>query len=372
PATQPPTTRPRNPDQPPMRPMGGGGFGGANVLNDFLKEEGAAALLIDSGKPQGLLNMTGSWARDGSIPEDGLARLFITHDHLTLLYRLIKEQNITPIVEVEVKNTFVKGPITCYNTVGDIVGSEKPDEIVLLGAHLDSWDLGTGSTDNGTGTSVVLECARALGKLAQEGFRPKRTIRCVLFTGEEEGLHGSKQYCIRHKDELTKHDATLVHDTGTGKVNSFGALGRVKVQQIMADQFDSLKEIGFIGLTPRGMAGGTDHASFNAVGVPGFACEQDPDEYRWTHHTQTDTFDKVKGPNLVEGAQVMAVTALRIANLPEMLPKELPAGGGRGGFGGGRGGRGGRGGEPPAPPPAVKPPDKKGGSGETKPGEKKG
>jgi hypothetical protein len=363
PAAQPPAGgQPPVGGQPPQRPMGGG-FGGMSVLNDFLKEEGAAAVLIDSGKPQGLLNMTGSWGGRGgaepTIPEDGLARLFITHDHLTLLYRLIKEQKITPIVEVEVTNKFVKGPITVYNTIGDIKGSEKPDEIVVLGAHLDSWDLGTGTTDNGTGSSVVLECARVLGKLAKEGVRPNRTIRCILFTGEEEGLHGSKQYCIKHKDEMAKHDACLVHDTGTGKVNNFGALGRVKVMEILANQLESLKEVGFNGLIEFGMAGGTDHASFNAVSVPGFACGQDPDEYRWTHHTQTDTFDKAKGPNLVQGAQVMCVTAVRIANLPEMLPRE--AGAGRGGFGGGGGRRGG--GQPPAtdPPAGTKPPDKKGG-----------
>jgi hypothetical protein len=342
---------------------GRGGFDDTTTLFAFLKEEGAAAVLIDSGKPHGLLNMTGSWGGRGgaepTIPEDGLARLFITHDHLTLLYRLIKEQKVEPVAEVEVTNKFVKGPITVYNTIGDIKGSEKPDEIVVLGAHLDSWDLGTGTTDNGTGSSVVLECARVLGKLAREGVRPKRTIRCILFTGEEEGLHGSRQYCIKHKDEMAKHDACLVHDTGTGKVDNFGALGRVKVMEQMAGQLDSLKEIGFTGLVEAGMAGGTDHASFNAVGVPGLACHQDPDEYRWTHHTQTDTFDKAKGPNLVQGAQVMCVTAMRIANLPEMLPKELPAG--RGGFGGGR-----RGGQPPATPPTdppagTKPPDKKGG-----------
>jgi Zn-dependent M28 family amino/carboxypeptidase len=309
--------------------------------------------------------MTGNWTQTGTIPEDGLARLFITHDHLTLLYRIIKEQKITPTVEIEVTNKFVKGPITVYNTVGDIKGSDKPDEIVVLGAHLDSWDLGTGTTDNGTGSSVVLECARVLGKLAKEGVKPKRTIRCILFTGEEEGLHGSRQYCIKHKDEMDKHDACLVHDTGTGKVDNFGALGRVKVQQLLANELDSLKEIGFVGLVAGGMAGGTDHASFNAVGVPGLACHQDPDEYRFTHHTQTDTFDKAKAPNLIQGAQVMAVTAMRIANLAEMLPKELPARQG-GGFGGG-GGRGGRGGDqPPATPPATppagtKPPDKKGG-----------
>jgi carboxypeptidase Q len=196
---------------------------------------------------------------------------------------------------------------------------------VVVGAHLDSWDLGQGTTDNGTGSCVVLETARLLAK---SGVKPKRTIRFVLFTGEEEGLHGSKQYCIRHKDEMAKTSVALVHDTGTGKVLGFGLQGREAIKPIMDKELVSLKNVGgFNGCTLRSM-GGTDHLSFEQVGVPGFACDQDMDEYRLTHHTQADTFDKAKEPNLIQGAQVMAVTAMRVANLPDLLPRDKPQGGG--------------------------------------------
>lgn len=291
-------------------------------MNEFLKAEGVAAVLTDSNKPHGLLNMTGAWREGdrGSQPE-GPPTLFVVHEHYALLYRLVTEYKDHPKVELEVTNKFTPGPVTVYNTVGEITGSEKPDEFVVVGAHLDSWDLGTGTTDNGTGSCVVLETARVLGALAKQGIRPKRTIRFVLFTGEEQGLHGSKQYVKRHKDELPKTSVALVHDTGTGKVTGFGLLRRVDVQKVMAPELESLKEVGFGGLTLDGIQGGTDHWSFHQAGVPGFACNQDIDEYRFTHHTQSDTFDKAKEPNLIQGAQVMAVTAMRVANLPDLLPR---------------------------------------------------
>jgi hypothetical protein len=349
-AAQPPK---KDGDQPPGRldRMFNERFAFQREMADFLRAEGAAVMLSDSGKPHGLLNMTGQWRQgDRANAAEPMPQLFITHDHYALLYRLATRP--APAVtkaEVEITNKFVPGPITVYNTVGEIVGSEKPDEVVVVGAHLDSWDLGTGTTDNGTGTCVVLETARLIAKC---GVKPKRTIRFVLFTGEEEGLYGSKAYVTRHKDELAKISAALVHDTGTGKVTGFGLQGRESVKKVLEPELASLVELGFSKeLSLRGM-GGTDHVSFEGQGVPGFACVQDPDEYRFTHHSQSDTFDKAKEDNLIEGAQVMAVAAMRIANLPAMLPRDKPAGAGQGGFGGGGRQR------DRTPPPAEKPADK--------------
>ena len=356
PATQPPATRPPAGGQPPAGGgRRGGGFGGNFFsIAEFLREEGAAATISDSGKPHGLLTTGGSWGRsaDGKAPPDGVVSLTLTHEHYSLLYRLAKDgQN--PQVELEVKNSFIPGPITVYNTVGDIKGSEKPDEIVVVGAHLDSWDLGSGTTDNGTGSCVTLEVARVLAKLAKEGQRPKRTIRFVLFSGEEQGLHGSKQYCIRHKDEMDKHSLAVVHDTGTGRVINLGVLGREEMRKAFSPELTSLKAVNFEGLVSGGMQGGTDHASFNGVGVPGMACYQDADEYRYTHHTQSDTLDKAKHPNLIQGSQVLAVVATRAANFPTLMPRE------RTGGGTGAGGRGGRGGATPPPPVEAKKDEKK-------------
>jgi Zn-dependent M28 family amino/carboxypeptidase len=258
-----------------------------------------------------------------------MASLYVAHEHYAMLYRLATRPGAKTKVEVEVSNKFIPGPVTVYNTVGEIVG-EKADEFVVVGAHLDSWDLAQGTTDNGTGSCVVLETARLIAK---SGVKPKRTIRFVLFTGEEQGLHGSRQYVTRHKDEMPKTSAALVHDTGTGKVQGLGLQGREAIKPILDRELVSLKNVpGFNGVSLRSM-GGTDHLSFEQVGVPGFACDQDMDEYRLTHHTQSDTFDKAKEPTLIQGAQVMAVTAMRIANLPDLLPRDRP----KGGFGGKRG-----------------------------------
>jgi len=294
-------------------------------LADFLKEEGAVAMLVDSAKPHGLLVTSGGWREgDRGTPQEPLVSLFVAHEHYALLHRLATRPGGTPPkVEIEVTNKFLPGPITVYNTVGEIRGSEKPDEFVVLGAHLDSWDLASGTTDNGTGSCVVLETARVLAALAKQGFKPKRTIRFVLFTGEEQGLHGSKEYVKKHKDEMPKTSVALVHDTGTGKVQGFGLLGREQVRKILEPELATLKEVdGWKGLIMGGITAGTDHWPFHQEGVPGFACTQDMYEYRLTHHTQSDTFDKANEPNLIQGTTVMAITALRIANLSELLPRE--------------------------------------------------
>jgi hypothetical protein len=322
---------PKKDDQPPGRRPGG--FGGAafmSGINEFLAAEGVAAVLSQSSKPHGLIAVSGSWrGRDRGEQQEGIARLVCAHEHYGMLWRLASDPKREVKVELDVANKFIPGPITCYNTVGEIKGSEKPDEFVVIGAHLDSWDLGQGTTDNGTGSCVILESARILGYLAKQGIRPKRTIRFVLYTGEEQGLHGSRQYVERHKAEMPKTSVALVHDTGTGKVKGLALMGRAPVAKVLEPELATLSEVGFEGLSLR-FSGGSDHQSFEGAGVPGFACVQEPDEYRLTHHTQTDTFDKAKEPNLIQGAQVMAVTAMRAANLPNLLPREggRPAGGG--------------------------------------------
>jgi carboxypeptidase Q len=288
-------------------------------MTEFLKKEGVAVLLSDAGKPHGLLNMTGGWPRgDRVAAADPLPTLFVAHEHFAMLHRLAtRPAPAVTRMEVEISNTFVPGPLTVYNTIGEIRGSEKPDEIVVVGAHIDSWDLGQGTTDNGTGTCVVLETARLLAKC---GVTPKRTIRFALFCGEEQGLHGSKAYVKRHEAELPKTSAAVVHDTGTGKIVGLSLMGRDVLKPLMEAELASLKELGVADISTRSM-GGSDHQSFEAAGVPGFMFRQDPAEYRLTHHSQSDTFDKAREPDLVQGAQSMAVIAMRIANRDEMLPR---------------------------------------------------
>jgi hypothetical protein len=291
-------------------------------LTEFLRTEGAAVLVMDAGKPHGLLNMTGAWQGNDRVSgADPLPAVFMTHEHYALLHRLANRPSPAHTrVEVEIDNKLIPGPVVVYNTIGEIRGSEKPDELVILGAHLDSWDLGQGTTDNGTGTSVVLEAARILSR---SGIKPKRTIRFVLFTGEEQGLHGSKAYVEKHKGEMDRTSLALVHDTGTGKVLGIGLQGRTAIQPILEKELTSLKEVGMTDINLRGM-GGSDHMSFERVGVPGFAVQQDWAEYRFSHHSQSDTLDKAHESDLIQGAQVLAVTALRVANLPKLLPRDKP------------------------------------------------
>jgi Zn-dependent M28 family amino/carboxypeptidase len=291
-------------------------------LDDFLKAEGVACRISDSAKPHGLLVAYGGWRPGDRAAQDTMPRLLLAHEHFSMLYRLAsRPAPAVTKVEVEVNNKFIPGPITVFNTVGEVKGSEKPDEFVVVGAHLDSWDLATGTMDNGTGSCVVLETARTVAALAKAGHRPKRTIRFCLFSGEEQGLYGSREYVKKHADEMDRTSLALIHDTGTGKVTGFATHNHAKAKEILDPELTSLTTMKDWAGLDLGFLGGSDHQSFQPAGVPGFACRQDIDEYRLTHHTQTDTFDHAKAPNLLQGAQVMSVTAVRAANLPELLPR---------------------------------------------------
>jgi len=284
----------------------------------FFAEEKAAAVLIGSEKWFGLLNMSisGQNYQPGMIPT-----AYISREDFMLLWRLMDSGSVP--AEVNIGGNFSGKPAEVYNTVAEITGSEKPDEVVIIGAHLDSWDLGTGATDNGTGSTAVLEAARALKK---SGVKPKRTIRFVLFTGEEQGLNGSKAYVTKHQDELKKISAVLVHDSGTGKVLTIGLMGnydaRERIDRVMYP-LARAKEIGLAEPTLR-KEDGSDHVPFDEAGVPGFWCVQEIADYDKTHHSQADTLDRVRWDDLAEGAQVLAVFAYNVAELPELLPRKAP------------------------------------------------
>ena len=285
----------------------------SRARNEFFKAEGVAVVLRDSNKPHALLNMTGVGGEKfdiGPIPN-----AFITGEGYRLIWRLLKRGPVT--VETNMTNSFSDKVIEVYNTVGEIRGSEKPDEVVILGAHLDSWDLGTGSTDNGTGSAAVLEAARALAK---SGLKPKRTVRFVLFTGEEEGLVGSKKYVDAHKNDLDRVSAVLVHDTGTGRVLTLGLHDNYQAREIVDQVLAPITELKLLEPS-MARSFGTDHASFDDAGVPGFFCIQNMAEYSKTHHSQSDTFDKVWKDDLNQGAQVLAAWAYNTAQLPDMLPR---------------------------------------------------
>ncbi len=301
------------------RRPGGAGFGFRQRLTELLKAEGAACVFHDSGLTHGLLNMT-SRSAAGPFTPGVLPAAFVTHESYALLWRLLKRGPVT--AEVELTNRFSDGPVTVHNTVAELPGTapsgDPAEEAVILGAHLDSWDLGTGTTDNGTGSMVVLEAARALQAL---GLKPRRTIRFLLFNGEEQGLVGSREYVKRHQAEMAKVSGVLVHDYGTGKVNYIGLQGNYECGPVMELLTAPLRRVGFEGIRTNRL-GGTDHLSFAAAGVPAFACGQERAEYDRTHHSQSDTFDKAWKDDLLQGAMVLAVWAYNLASQPEMLPRK--------------------------------------------------
>src|SRR5437879_9052842 len=277
----------------------------------FFAEEGVAAVLLGSDKSYGLLNMSVSGREylPGAVPT-----AYTTREDFALLWRLV-DAGATE-AEVNIQGTIGGKPVQVYNTVAEIRGTEKPDEVVIIGAHLDSWDLGTGATDNGTGSMAVLAAARALQKL---GVKPKRTIRFVLFTGEEQGLNGSKAYVKAHQNELGKISGVLVHDSGTGKVLTVGLMGNYAARETVDRALYPLARVKEIGLAEPTLRseGGSDHVPFDQAGVPGFWCVQENADYDKTHHSQADTIDRGRWDDLTEGAQVLAVFAYNVAQLPE-------------------------------------------------------
>jgi carboxypeptidase Q len=295
------------------------------AITKMISEEKPAAVLIASEKEYGLLNMS-TYSRD--YQPAGAPVAFVARENYRLLWELLDQGPVQ--VEVNIEAKLSGEPVEVYNTVAEIPGSEKPDEVVIIGAHLDSWDLGRGATDNGTGSMAVLEAARALQKLS---VKPKRTIRFVLFTGEEQGLVGSRAYVKAHSAELGKISGVLVHDSGTGKVLTVGLMGNYGVRETIDHALYPLgraKEVGLSEPTLRS-EGGSDHVPFDEAGVPGFWCVQDPADYDKTHHSQADTIERVRWDDLTEGAQVLAVFAYNVAQLPEMLPRKPAKSGQTGG-----------------------------------------
>ena len=276
-----------------------------------LKSAGALGILTDGSKEQGLMTMSGSPNSVSPLPN-----LVISHEDYALLDRLIQRGTL-PVLAGNVTNTMGTKPVDQYNTVAEIKGAEKPDEVVILGAHLDSWDLGTGVTDNGTGSMVVLEAARAI---QQSGVKPKRTIRFILFSGEEEGLLGSTAYAAQHTAEADKIQAVLVLDNGTGMITGQALQGRKEFEQLWIDLLAPVTSLGAKTVRDANK-GGTDHLSFIPYGVPGFNFDQETRGYNHTHHSQVDTYDHAVPGDLIQASAVMGVTALELANLQDLLAR---------------------------------------------------
>lgn len=283
----------------------------ANDVPFLLQRAGARGILLDAAKEHALLNMSGSPNRILPLPQ-----IVVAHEDYALFDRLLRA-GTTPRLAVSVTNELTRDSVPQWNTVAELRGSERPGEIVIVGAHLDSWDLGTGATDNGTGAMCVLEAARAI---AQSGLTPKRTVRFVLFTGEEQGLIGSRKYAEAHAAEADSIQAVIVLDNGTGAIAGQALQGRTDLEGLWRALLAPVASLGADSVVSRNK-GGTDHLSFLPYGIPGFNFNQLERGYNHTHHSQSDTYDMAIRADLTQASAVMAVTAYELANLSALIPR---------------------------------------------------
>jgi len=277
-------------------------------------EAGAAAVLVTAMLPNNVLG-TGDPLWYGTIAPLPAGSVGM-EDGATLM-RWLEKGPVT--LELDFQNR-VSGPFQANNVVAEIRGSEKPDEWVILGAHLDSWDFATGAQDNGAGVAQVLEAARAIAAL---GTPPKRSIRFALWGGEEEGLVGSYSYVHAHKSELAKCDAALNTDNGAGHPQGWKVENRKDVADAMAPLSKFLLTPLGGGEVSEAIDADTDHIFFALEGVPALDLLVDMSKYSEAHHKQADTLDKVDPHSLADGAAIVAVTAWAIANADQPLARHL-------------------------------------------------
>ena len=260
----------------------------------------------------------------------GLSEFEMAPEHLNLMARLF-ENNVEVALEAEIKTTFNYADLQGYNVIAEIPGTDEilKSEIVMLGGHLDSWHGATGATDNAAGCIVMMEAVRIL---QASGLKPKRTIRIALWGGEEQGLHGSRNYVKNHFGnpetlELTKaHEKVSAYyniDNGTGRIRGIYLQGNEEVRPIFEEWFKPFDDIIDNTTVTINNTGGTDHQSFDALSIPGFQFIQDPIEY-WsrTHHTNMDTYERLVIDDLKQMAVIVSSFVYNTAERDEKLPRK--------------------------------------------------
>jgi carboxypeptidase Q len=293
------------------------------TFGDFLKaahDAGVVAVIGGQGgsKSSGMnLTHTGilGFDLDYAVPV-----VSMTAEDQGQLERFIK-RGITPRVRINVQNTLTSGPVETANVVGEIRGREHPEQILVVGGHLDSWDLAQGTTDNGSGTATTLGAAEAI---MRSGQKPRRTIRFVLFTGEEQGLDGSFAYYKQHQAEWTNHLGDLILDEGQGPVTDFMLGGRDDLIPAFQPFADSLANIRPVRVNDK-VESGTDTLPFSIYGLPGINMNQDTSDYKYTHHSAADALEAQKPDVLTQNATLMALTAYWLADRPDRFAEPWPA-----------------------------------------------
>jgi carboxypeptidase Q len=293
------------------------------TFGDFLKaahDAGAIAVIGGQGgsKSSGMnLTHTGilGFDVDYAVPV-----VSMTAEDQGQLERFIA-RGITPRVKINVQNTLTSGPVETANVVGEIRGREHPEQILVVGGHLDSWDLAQGTTDNGSGTATTLGAAEAI---MRSGQKPRRTIRFVLFTGEEQGLDGSFAYYKQHQGEWANHLGDLILDEGQGPVTDFMLGGRDDLIPAFQPFADSLANIRPLKVNDK-VESGTDTLPFSIYGLPGINMNQETSDYKYTHHSAADALEAQKPDVLTQNATLMALTAFWLADRPDRFASPWPA-----------------------------------------------
>ncbi len=290
-----------------------------DLFNEYLYEPsveqraidaGAAAILWMSTRPY-LLLYRHIFSHDGTI--DRLPQAIVAREDALRIARFIAAGQAVKVT-LDMPNK-ISGQTGSENVVAEIRGSEKPEEFVILAAHLDSWELGTGALDNGCNAAMVIDAARAI---RASGSIPRRSIRFALFTGEEQGMLGSWAYALAHRAELDKMDAAIVFDAGDGRVTGYSLGGRKDIAGAVAQALKPLATFGPLKNTTD-VEIGTDNFDFLLEGVPTLIANQDPDDYMTNYHAFSDTFDKVDFAQLKKNEAIAAVTAYAIADMPDRL-----------------------------------------------------
>ncbi|HLK65859.1 MAG TPA: M20/M25/M40 family metallo-hydrolase [Bryobacteraceae bacterium] len=296
----------------------------AEAVDAWLLANGALVRLSDSAMDHGIIRVAQHRGYDSTKT---IAEVMLRNDDYGRIERLLADGEDVKTEFNIVNHEYPEGK-TSYNVVGEIPGTDKADEIVMLGGHLDSWHSATGATDNGIGSAIMMEAARIIQSL---GLKPRRTIRVALWSGEEEGLLGSLAYVKQHfgtfedpKPEFAKLDCYFNVDTGTGRVRGASVFGPPEAAAVLRRALDPFADLGVFGAsaTTSRATGGTDSTSFNNAGLAGIGFSQDPIEYNSvTHHTNLDTYERIVPEDVKGDAVVLASALWYVANLDQMIPR---------------------------------------------------
>jgi hypothetical protein len=293
-------------------------------LDTFLKENGALVRVNDAGREFRQIRAFNNRTFDVNkvVPT-----IVMSNEDFGRISRIL-EDGTNVVLEFNIVNHVYPEGATSYNTIGEIRGTDKADEVIMLGGHLDSWHAATGATDNAIGCSIMMEAARILKTL---GVKPRRTIRVALWSGEEEGLLGSQAYVKEHfgsfeepKPGYEKFGGYFNMDSGTGRVRGASVFGPADTASILREILAPFKDDGVVGAatTRSRRLGGSDNTSFNQAGLPGIGMGQDPIEYgTHTWHTNLDTYERILEDDVKKDAMVVAWAVYQLAMRDDLLPR---------------------------------------------------